>query len=215
MRYSFHFNIYYDTDNWELIRKSIEKPAYKEKLRVRSYGVSRTGYPVFIEINKKYDNVVYKRRTTVPSETSEEYLAGNIKLSPGNQIGSEIERLQRIHRAKPKVYIAYDRVSFAGTENPELRITFEKNILIEPNITVDITANIDEKSIEQLVTILVDNAVSHTNCPDGTCRKVTVCLSEKKGAAIIPGITVWVLPLQRLSQTQTVRKYLWTVKTVW
>jgi len=121
-------NIYYDTDDWELVRKSIEKPIYKEKLRVRSYGVPKNGDPVFIEIKKKYDGVVYKRRTTISSEFSEAYLAGEKSLSNGDQIGREIEWFQKIHNAKPKVYIAYDRTSFAGLEDSELRITFDERI---------------------------------------------------------------------------------------
>ena len=121
-------NIYYDTDNWELIRKSIEKPMYKEKLRVRSYGIPKTGDNVFIEIKKKYDGVVYKRRTAVLSENCENYLAGDKTLSPDNQIGREIEYFQTLHEAKPKVFIAYDRTSYIGTENEELRITFDRNI---------------------------------------------------------------------------------------
>lgn len=121
-------NIYYDTDNWELIRKSIEKPVYKEKLRVRSYGVPKTGDDVFIEIKKKYDGVVYKRRTAMPAECAGKYLAGDTGLSPGDQISKEIEWFQKMHGAKPKVYIAYDRTSFAGIEDPELRITFDRNI---------------------------------------------------------------------------------------
>ena len=35
-------NLYYDTPDWRLIRTSLEKPIYKEKLRVRSYGVNRS-----------------------------------------------------------------------------------------------------------------------------------------------------------------------------
>lgn len=121
-------NVYYDTENWDLIRASIEKPVYKEKLRVRSYGVPKAGDPVFIEIKKKYDDVVYKRRITMNSECTERYLTGDRSLSPGSQISREIEYFQRIHNARPAVYIAYDRISFAGKENTELRITFDKNI---------------------------------------------------------------------------------------
>ena len=39
-------SIYYDTDTYELIRRSIEKPEYKEKLRIRAYGANRTTSPV-------------------------------------------------------------------------------------------------------------------------------------------------------------------------
>lgn len=121
-------NIYYDTDDWKLIRKSIEKPVYKEKLRVRSYGIPKTGDNVFVELKKKYEGVVYKRRITFPSEKYEEYLSGNKLLSPGSQIGKEIEYFQNLYHAKPKVYIAYDRTSFVGKDSPELRITFDRNL---------------------------------------------------------------------------------------
>ena len=58
-------NIYYDTGDWRLIRKSLEKPVYKEKLRVRSYGVPMGDDKVFVELKKKYDGVVYKRRVAM------------------------------------------------------------------------------------------------------------------------------------------------------
>lgn len=121
-------NIYYDTDNWDLIRKSIERPVYKEKLRVRSYGVPQSGDKVFVELKKKYEGIVYKRRIAMGAELTEKYLAGGQRLSPGTQIGREIEYFQKIYKSEPKVYIAYDRTSFAGKEDSELRITFDRNI---------------------------------------------------------------------------------------
>jgi len=121
-------SLYYDTDTWELARRSIEKPVYKEKLRVRSYGVPTSGDKVFIELKKKYDGVVYKRRTVMDCEKAEEYLAGDLRYSPCTQIGNEIEYFQNRYRAEPKVYLAYDRISFAGMDDPNLRITFDRNI---------------------------------------------------------------------------------------
>ncbi len=121
-------SIYYDTDDWELVRKSIEKPVYKEKLRVRSYGVPNDPDEVFIELKKKYEDVVYKRRISIPAELAEEYLAGKSELPSVCQIGREIEWFQMRYHAKPKVYIAYDRTSYAGTENAQLRVTFDRNI---------------------------------------------------------------------------------------
>lgn len=121
-------SLYYDTDNWDLIRKSIEKPVYKEKLRVRSYGVPKDSDQVFVELKKKYDGVVYKRRTTISAKHSYDYLDGKEYLLAESQIGNEISWFQQRYHAKPKVYIAYDRTSFAGIENSELRITFDKNI---------------------------------------------------------------------------------------
>ena len=49
-------NIYYDTKDNSLIRESLSKPAYKEKLRLRSYGVPDMDSKVFLEIKKKYRN---------------------------------------------------------------------------------------------------------------------------------------------------------------
>ena len=69
-------NIYYDTDDNELIRRSIEKPVYKEKLRLRSYGVPNEETKCFIEIKKKYKGVVSKRRIDVPLGRAYKYLAG-------------------------------------------------------------------------------------------------------------------------------------------
>lgn len=121
-------NIYYDTDNWDLIRKSIEKPVYKEKLRVRSYGVPKSDDEVFIELKKKYDGIVYKRRITMEAKTAEKYLVGCKQSLQETQIGKEIEYFQKIHKSKPKVYIAYDRTSYVGRDNEEVRITFDQNI---------------------------------------------------------------------------------------
>lgn len=63
-------NIYYDTGDWRLICKSLEKPVYKEKLRVRSYGVPTGDDKVFVELKKKYDGMVYKRRVAMTAGTA-------------------------------------------------------------------------------------------------------------------------------------------------
>lgn len=59
------YNVYYDTDNFELIRKSIEKPIYKEKLRIRSYDKPTLDSSVYVELKKKYDHIVYKKRKKI------------------------------------------------------------------------------------------------------------------------------------------------------
>lgn len=120
-------NIYYDTADWSLIRTSLEKPVYKEKLRIRSYGTPTDGGKVFVELKKKYDGVVYKRRITAPAAGAEPFLAG-VGGDAYGQIGREIQWFQSFHRAQPRVFIAYDRLLFAGKEEPELRITFDTNL---------------------------------------------------------------------------------------
>ena len=120
-------NIYYDTDDWRLIRASLEKPVYKEKLRVRSYGVPEEDGRVFVELKKKYDGVVYKRRITTEAREAASLLAGSVPNGHG-QIGQEILWFQQFYGAKPKVFIAYDRLAFAGIDDSELRITFDTNL---------------------------------------------------------------------------------------
>lgn len=83
-------NIYYDTPDWRLIRASLEKPVYKEKLRVRSYGVAAPEGKVFVEIKKKFDGVVYKRRITAPAPLVEPLLGGILEPDRFGQIGREI-----------------------------------------------------------------------------------------------------------------------------
>ena len=103
-------NIYFDTPSHRLIRDSIEKPVYKEKLRLRSYGVPDDDSEVFIELKKKYKSVVYKRRLEVPEQEAMDYLVGGQPLHEDCQIGREID-------------------SYKGIDDPELRITFDYNIL--------------------------------------------------------------------------------------
>ena len=73
-------NIYYDTADYRLIRASLEKPAYKEKLRLRSYGVTEPGGEVFLELKKKYKGIVYKRRITLPEDAAGDFIAGRAPL---------------------------------------------------------------------------------------------------------------------------------------
>ena len=123
-RYSIS-SIYYDTPDFSLIRASLEKPAYKEKLRVRSYGTPRDGENVFVELKKKVGGVVYKRRAVMRAQDAPRYLAGEAALSPGGQISREIDYFQRFHAAAPAVFIGYDRMALSGVDEPELRITFD------------------------------------------------------------------------------------------
>lgn len=121
-------NIYYDTDNHELIRTSIEKPKYKEKLRLRSYGVPKQEDKVYLELKKKYKGIVYKRRVSLTLKEAEAYLNHGIKPSKEHQILREIDYFIALYQPKPKLYLAYDRVAYFGKEDPNVRITFDHNI---------------------------------------------------------------------------------------
>lgn len=121
-------NIYYDTDDFRLIRASLEKPVYKEKLRLRSYGTASDDQKVFVEIKKKFDHVVYKRRAVMPCAEAVRYLAGGASPHGDDQICREIDWFLTCYRPKPQVFIAYDREALAGMENEELRVTFDTNL---------------------------------------------------------------------------------------
>lgn len=42
-------SLYYDTRQFAMINRSLEKPVYKEKLRIRAYGTPEDGDPVYVE----------------------------------------------------------------------------------------------------------------------------------------------------------------------
>ena len=82
--------------------------------RGRSYGVPGEADSVFVELKKKFDGVVYKRRITAELPLVEPFLAGLLDRDAFGQIGQEIEWFQRCNRTAPKAFIGYDRKAFAG-----------------------------------------------------------------------------------------------------
>ena len=123
-------SLYLDTADSLLIRRSLEKPVYKEKLRLRSYGVPREMDNVFLEVKKKVRGVVYKRRICLPLAQAMECLAqGSVPAADG-QIGREIAYMLRRYRLRPAVLLAYDRTAYAELEpSPnQLRITIDRDI---------------------------------------------------------------------------------------
>ncbi|GAD44822.1 hypothetical protein ANG5_1350 [Streptococcus constellatus subsp. pharyngis SK1060 = CCUG 46377] len=104
--YSTIGNLYYDTPTYQMIRESLEKPYFKEKLRVRTYDASpQADSQVFLEIKKKVRKVVYKRRIATELLTAEQYLAGECQLED-SQIKQEIEWIcERYGGVQPMMYI--------------------------------------------------------------------------------------------------------------
>jgi hypothetical protein len=122
-------NLYFDTDDNLLIRRSLSKPKYKEKLRLRSYGVPTEFDRVYLEVKKKYKGIVNKRRTALELTKAYEFLATGVvtpKKYMNKQVLSEIEYFIRLYEPKPKLYLAYDRRAYFGENG--LRITLDTNI---------------------------------------------------------------------------------------
>lgn len=114
-------SLYYDTDDYRLIRRSIEKPEYKEKLRLRSYGLAGAHDKVFMELKKKCCGIVYKRRIETTPDALERGDEGN------GQIAKEIDYFRRFYGdLKPKALLIYDREAYFG--DGDLRVTFDHNV---------------------------------------------------------------------------------------
>ena len=128
------YNIYYDTDNNDVIRHSISKPYYKEKLRLRSYkSPTKLNDKVFLELKKKIDGVVNKRRVILTLEEAYNFLeTGNHPITDdyvNNQVINEISHYLKHHKVYPKVYISYSRKAFFAKNDRNFRVTFDSNII--------------------------------------------------------------------------------------
>lgn len=125
-------NIYYDTEDNFLIRNSLTKPKYKEKVRIRAYGVPDIDDKVYLEIKKKVNGLGNKRRTSLKLKETYEFLSTSekpkLKSYMNKQVISEIEYMLKLYNLVPKAYIAYDRKAMFGKDNREVRITFDTNI---------------------------------------------------------------------------------------
>ena len=122
-------NIYFDTDNYRLIRRSIEKPFYKEKLRIRSYRQATPDSPVFVELKKKYDGIVYKRRLSMTEQQAIDWICRGGNPPEDNQIAREINYFLRFYRGlKPKVFLSYAREAYYSLDGSDFRVTFDDEI---------------------------------------------------------------------------------------
>ena len=123
-------NLYYDTDTYRLIRRSIEKPAYKEKLRIRSYARATHDSTVFVELKKKYKHVVYKRRVSLPEAEAMAWLGGGRHCGMHTQICNEIDYFLQYYGAlHPAVFLSYEREAYYALDGSDFRVTFDENIL--------------------------------------------------------------------------------------
>lgn len=125
-------NLYYDTENDELIRNSIEKPTYKEKLRLRGYGIPQLQDTVYLEIKKKFNGKVNKRRSSFTLEEAYKYIDNQKyplqKSKPNIQVLKELEYFLNFYKLQPKVYIYYERFAYFAKNDNDFRITFDTNI---------------------------------------------------------------------------------------
>ena len=127
------YNIYYDTPDDFLIRESLSKPYYKEKIRLRSYySPASEDSPVFLEIKKKIGGIVTKRRVSMTLGESQEYLETGRKPQSDkyiqNQVFKELDAFLEHYPVSPKQYISYQREAFFGKDNKDFRLTFDRKL---------------------------------------------------------------------------------------
>lgn len=124
-------SLYFDTANFDLIRRSIDKPIYKEKLRLRSYNVPTEDKKVYVELKKKYDGIVYKRRISLKYDDALDFLLnGNLSaVKPKDmQIANELLFTYNRYSLIPAMVVCYDRLALVCPDHPDVRITFDINV---------------------------------------------------------------------------------------
>ena len=123
-------NIYFDTDNYRLIRRSIERPAYKEKLRIRSYSQATADSTVFVELKKKYEKVVYKRRIPLCERDAMAWVCQKSACPLDTQISREIDYFIDFYgKLTPTVFLSYEREAYYDKGGGDFRVTFDDRIL--------------------------------------------------------------------------------------
>jgi hypothetical protein len=125
-------NVYYDTGNYRMIRRSIDRPSYKEKLRVRSYRQVGREDTVFVELKKKAKGIVYKRRIPLSEAAATAWVSGaGLSEKPeDSQIAREIDYVLRFYGdLRPACYLSYEREAYFSLDGSDFRVTFDENIL--------------------------------------------------------------------------------------
>ena len=150
-RYSIK-NIYFDTEDYDLIRTSVDGADYKEKLRLRAYGTwdRNTNNRVFLEIKKKYDGIVYKRRIGMSFLDAMFYVFSGERPEGLTELEtSEFDFFLKRHHIVNRTFLTYDREAYAAADGGELRITFDTNIRYQ---TADFS--FDEKQASEQVPVM-------------------------------------------------------------
>lgn len=127
------YNIYYDTPDDYLIRESLSKPYYKEKIRLRSYySPASPNDVVFLEIKKKIGGIVTKRRVSMTLAESDEYFRSRRKPPSEKyiteQVFRELDVFLDMYPVVPKQYISYQREAFFGKDDKDFRLTFDRKL---------------------------------------------------------------------------------------
>jgi len=169
-------NIYFDTDSFRLVRRSIEKPLYKEKLRVRAYQEAKDDSLIFVELKKKFNSVVYKRRVMLPHRTAMDALIHHEPLPIQSQIGREIAAFREFYGPElmPAMLLTYEREAYYPVDGTDFRLTLDENILWR-TFDMDLGAPVGGQSV-----LTPDTVLMEMKTPGGIPLWMTRFLSENR-----------------------------------
>ena len=120
-------SLYYDTPDRRLINASIEKPDFKEKIRLRSYGLAADDSPVFLELKRKAFDIVYKRRIQSVIPEVDRFFKGEDGIFGEGQISRELQYFKNLYRdLQPACLIIYDRTAYFEPDG-DLRLTIDNS----------------------------------------------------------------------------------------
>ena len=124
------YNLYLDAPDHRLIIQSIEKPMYKEKFRVRSYGLAENeDSKVYLEIKKKFGGTSHKRRISMTLGEFYKYMEKGNRPKNANPITlAELDYDFEKYNLQPSILINYERYSYYFRGNKDLRVTFDHNV---------------------------------------------------------------------------------------
>ena len=147
---------FYDTPDFSLIRNSIERPLFKEKLRIRSYGVPSENSKVFVEIKRKLNGIGYKRRIYVPYAEAKKLLSGQEIQSENPQIEKEILEFVKRYNPIPVATVAYERTALYDKDDKNLRITIDRHIRYRTNDISLLNGDFGYPVLEDYETVLME-----------------------------------------------------------
>jgi SPX domain protein involved in polyphosphate accumulation len=182
-------NLYYDTVDWDIVRESIEKPLYKEKLRLRYYDQYSPESQGFLELKKKYDGIVYKRRIAFPLGNLNSHCVREIVSAADSQISREIGFFLQSNAVSEKIYIAYKRTAYNGMEDKGLRVTFDKDIVFNVSRLDSFNSGVGCQILNQnqmimeiktlgAIPLWLTQVLSKNNIFPGSFSKVGICYAE-------------------------------------
>lgn len=181
-------NIYYDTPDYRLVRRSLEKPSYKEKLRLRCYGDVSEENSVFLEMKKKYKGIVYKRRVELRGKEAVKYMADRTARLNAGQIGREIDYFKDFYATlQPTLFLSYNRLAWRSLET-DLRVTLDWNICYR-TWDLDLTAGVGGTSLlepgQALLEIKTSTAMPLWFAQFLSSQQIRQCSFSKYGSAYL------------------------------